>query len=159
MTLTFDTLAPKVNAAHLKKLKTFLCCVSQEWKRLPGKSNGRLTLTGFSIFVQLESRRTPAVEASNGVTAESLATPVRLLAFIHIWGQRRCNPLKIKNKTFCFGNRHLHVTESVSKVIEGDPKHNCRRLCLFLPSLFQTLRKIKNKLSVFQIINHHTTSP
>lgn len=85
MTLTFDPLAPKVNAACLKKLKTFFCCVSQEWKRLPGKpNNGRLTLTGFSIFVELESRRTPAVEASNGVTAESLAPPVRLLALIHI---------------------------------------------------------------------------
>lgn len=52
-------------------------------------NNGRLTLAGFSILIQLETRRTPAVEASNGVTAESLTPSICLLTFIHIWGERK----------------------------------------------------------------------
>lgn len=43
-----------------------------------------LTLTGFAIFIQFLSRWTSAVEASNGVTAETLAAPVGLLTFIHV---------------------------------------------------------------------------
>lgn len=42
------------------------------------------TLTGFSVFVELQSRRTAAVEASDGVAAESLAASVGLLALVHI---------------------------------------------------------------------------
>lgn len=41
-------------------------------------------LTCFSIFVQFLSRRTPAVETSNGVTAESFTASIGLLTFIHI---------------------------------------------------------------------------
>lgn len=80
MTLTFDTLAPKVNGERDCRENL--------------SNDGRLTLTGFPILVQLESRRAPAVEASNGVTAESLTPSVCLLAFIHIWQERRVNLLK-----------------------------------------------------------------
>lgn len=41
-------------------------------------------LTCFSVFIQLQSRRTAAVEASDGVAAESLAASVGLLALVHI---------------------------------------------------------------------------
>lgn len=42
-------------------------------------------MTHFPIFIQFQSRRTPAVETSNGVTAESLTASIGLLTFIHIW--------------------------------------------------------------------------
>lgn len=51
----------------------------------PNKESGGLTFTGFAVFIQLQTRRTPAVETSDGVTAESLAASVGLLTFIHIW--------------------------------------------------------------------------
>lgn len=57
-------------------------CDTNERER--GKNMARLTLTCFSVLVQLESRRAPAVEASDGVTAESLAPSVCLLALVHI---------------------------------------------------------------------------
>lgn len=41
-------------------------------------------LTCFALFIQFLSRRTPAVETSNGVTAESLTAAIGLLAFINI---------------------------------------------------------------------------
>lgn len=42
-------------------------------------------MTCFAIFIQFQSRRTPAVETSNGVAAESLTASIGLLTFIHIW--------------------------------------------------------------------------
>lgn len=48
------------------------------------KCSRGLTLTGFAIFIQFQSRRTPAVETSNGVTAERLTASIGLLTFIHI---------------------------------------------------------------------------
>lgn len=50
----------------------------------PAKESGGLTFTGFAIFIQLQTRRTPAVETSDGVTAESLAASVGLLTFVHV---------------------------------------------------------------------------
>lgn len=48
------------------------------------KYNRGLTFTGFPILIQFLPRRTPAVEASNDVTAQSLTSPIGLLTFIHI---------------------------------------------------------------------------
>lgn len=51
----------------------------------PNKESGGLTFTGFAILIQLQTRRTPAVETSDGVAAESLAASVGLLTLVHIW--------------------------------------------------------------------------
>lgn len=78
----------------------------------PNKYSRGLTLTGFAIFIQFLSGRTPAVEASNGVTAESLTASISLLTFIHIWqGEIRTKlilqSLKPQPRTKIWKNKEL----------------------------------------------------
>lgn len=40
--------------------------------------------------------------------------------------------IKKNNKKTLFWKCHLHVTDSVYMVIEGDPKHNCGKLIMLI---------------------------